>query len=152
MPAGHEAPPKIDPRSLDDYLEIQTKVVFQSGMSWKVIESKWPGITEAFDDFQVGAVASYGSEKLADLGDDARVIRNKRKLAAIVSNAQRMVELDDEHDGFKNYLRSFSDFDALLADIRKQFKFMGPMGVYYWLYVVGEEVPPYEEFSKKMAK
>ena len=152
MPSEQGAPPRIEPKSLDDYLEIQTKAVFQSGMSWKVVESKWPGIREALDDFQVGAVASYGPEKLAALGDDTRVIRNKRKLAAIVDNARRMIELDDEHDGFKNYLRSFGGFYELMDDIRKQFRFMGPMGIYYWMWVVGEDVPPHEEFSAKTKK
>lgn len=152
MPEGQGAPPQIEVKSLDDYLEIQTKAVFQSGMSWKVVESKWPGIREALDEFQAGAIASYGPEKIAALGDDTRVIRNKRKLAAIADNARRMIELDDEYDGFKNYLRSFADFYELMEDVRKQFKFMGPMGIYYWLWVVGEDVPPHEEFSQRTKK
>ncbi len=152
MPAEQGAPPRIEPESLDDYLEIQTKAVFQSGMSWKVVEAKWPGIREALDDFQVGAIASYGPEKIEALGDDTRVIRNKRKLAAIAGNARKMIELEDEYDGFKNYLRSFGDFYELMADVRKQFKFMGPMGIYYWLWVVGEDVPPHEEFSERTKK
>ncbi len=152
MPSEQGAPPRIKPESLSDYLEIQTKAVFQSGMSWKVVESKWPGIREALDDFQVEAIAAYGPEKIEALGDDTRVIRNKRKLAAISGNAQKMIELDEEHDGFRNYLRSFGDFYELMDDIRKQFKFMGPMGIYYWLWVVGEDVPPHEEFTERTRK
>lgn len=148
MPSEQGAPPQIEPESLDDYLEIQTKAVFQSGMSWKVVEAKWATTREALDEFQIGAIASYGPEKIAALGDDTRVIRNKRKLAAIVENARKMIELDDQHDGFKNYLRSFDDFYELMADVRKQFKFMGPVGIYYWLWVVGEDVPPHDEFSE----
>ena len=34
-----------------------------------------------------------------------------------------------------------------MRDFRKQFKFLGDMGVYYWLYVVGEEVPPHDLFE-----
>ena len=152
MPTGEGAPPRITPKSLDDYLEVQTKAVFQSGMSWKVVEAKWTSTREALDDFQVAAIASYGPEKLAELGDDARVIRNKRKLAAITGNARRMIELDEQFNGFQSYLRSFDDFYLLMEDIRKQFKFMGPMGVYYWMWVVGEDVPPYEEFSARTKK
>lgn len=152
MPSEQGAPPRIEPKSLGDYLEVQSKAVFQSGMSWKVVESKWPTIREAFDNFQIGAVASLGPEQIEALGDDTRVIRNKRKIAAIVHNARKMIELEDEHDGFKNYLGSFDDFYDLLADLRKQFKFMGNMGSYYWLWVVGEEVPPHEEFSERTKK
>ena len=39
-----------------------------------------------------------------------------------------------------------------MDDIRKQFKFMGPVGVYYWMWVVGEDIPPHEEFSARMKK
>jgi 3-methyladenine DNA glycosylase Tag len=44
-------PEKIRPGALDDYLEVMSKAVFQSGMSWKVVESKWDTTREAFHDF-----------------------------------------------------------------------------------------------------
>ena len=44
------------------------------------------------------------------------------------------------------------DFDATLQAMRKDFKFMGPTGVYYFLYVVGEPVPPHEEFEATYRK
>lgn len=146
MPAG-EAPPQIVPKNLGDYLEIQTKAVFQSGMSWKVIESKWPTIREAFNDFQIGAVAAMDETAVDALADDKRVIRNRRKLQAITDNARRMIELDDEFGSFQKYLRSHDSFWDLVKDLRKQFKFMGEMGCYYWLYVVGEDVPDHDQFE-----
>ena len=42
------APEQINPQSLGDYLGVMTKAVFQSGISWRVVESKWPGIQEAY--------------------------------------------------------------------------------------------------------
>ena len=41
------------------------------------------------------------------------------------------------------------DFDAALKDVRKQFKFMGDTGTYFWFYVLGEEVPDYSEFCSR---
>ncbi|MGD8751184.1 MAG: DNA-3-methyladenine glycosylase I [Anaerolineales bacterium] len=145
-------PEKIEPISLDDYLEVMSKAVFQSGMSWRVVESKWPETQEAFQDFDVQKVADFTEFELEQLAQDKRVIRNRRKLAAIVNNAQRMIELDQEHASFQNYLRSQGDFDATLAAIRKDFKFMGPTGIYFFLWVVGEEVPPHEEFEATYRK
>jgi DNA-3-methyladenine glycosylase I len=143
---------QIQPKSLDDYLEVMSKAVFQTGMSWKVVEAKWPGIREAFHDFKVSTVAAFDERDIEALTNDSRVIRNYRKLNAIVSNAQKMIALDREHGGFENYLRSHEDFDASLEEIRKDFKFMGPTGVYFFLYVVGEKVPPHEEFEAKYRK
>ena len=42
-PMDHDAPEQIAPHSLNDYLEVMTKAVFQSGLSWKVVSNKWPG-------------------------------------------------------------------------------------------------------------
>lgn len=146
-------PEIIQPKGLGDYLEIMTKAVFQSGISWKVVESKWPGIKEAFKDFDTEVVAGFSEPELDELSQDTRVIRNRRKLSAIVSNAQRMVELDEEHDGFQKYLRSHPDFSSTVQDIRKQFKFMGDTGSYFFLLVVGEEVPPHDEwFASRKSK
>jgi 3-methyladenine DNA glycosylase Tag len=147
------SPEKIQPTSVSDYLEIMTKAVFQSGISWRVVEAKWPGIKEAFKDFDTDVVAGFSEPELDELAQDTRVIRNRRKLSAIVSNAQRMVELEEEHGGFQKYLRSRPDFPSAVQDIRKQFKFMGDTGTYFFLYVVGEEVPPHDEwFAARKSK
>ena len=151
MPTG-SPPEQIKPASLDDYLEVMSKAVFQSGMSWKVVESKWPTTREAFFNFDIQKVANLDDKDIDELTQDIRVIRNYRKLNAIVSNAQRMIALDEEYQGFKNYLRSRDDFDSTLTAIRKDFKFMGPTGIYYFLYVVGEQVPPHEEFEATYRK
>jgi len=145
-------PEKITPRSLSDYLEIMSKAVFQSGMSWKVVENKWEGIRKAFQGFDVQQVANFHEKDLDDLTQDKRVIRNYRKLAAVVSNAQRMLELDQEHGGFKNYLRSRESFDQRLKMISNDFKWLGPFGTYYFLYVVGEDVPEHKEFERRYKK
>ena len=147
------SPEKIQPTSVSDYLEIMTKAVFQSGISWRVVEAKWPGIKEAFKDFDTDVVAGFSEPELDELAQDTRVIRNRRKLSAIVSNAQRMVELEEEHGGFQKYLRSRPDLSSTVQDIRKQFNFMGDTGTYFFLYVVGEEVPPHDEwFAARKSK
>lgn len=151
MPTG-SPPAQIKPSSLDDYLDVMSKAVFQSGISWKVVEAKWSGTREAFYDFDVRKVAALNEKDIDDLSQDTRVIRNYRKLNAIVFNAQKMLSLDEEYVGFQNYLRSQNDFDSTLNMIRKDFKFMGPMGIYYFLYVVGEDVPPHEEFEAAYRK
>jgi DNA-3-methyladenine glycosylase I len=145
-------PEKIQPESLDDYLEVMSKAVFQSGMSWRVVETKWPETREAFHHFDVQKVAAFDERDLEALTQDKRVIRNYRKLSAIVDNARKMIDLENEHGSFQAYLQSHGDFDATLKGIRKDFKFMGPTGIYYFLYVVGEEVPPHEVFEATYRK
>ena len=145
-------PPQITPESLDDYLEVMTKVVFQSGMSWKVIDAKWPGICEAFRNFNIQHVAGLTEEEIEILLGDTRIIRNARKLYAIKYNAQTLLDLEDKHGSFASYLRNHGDFDATLKALRRDFKFLGPSGIFYFLYVVGEEVPPHAEFEAQYRK
>ena len=152
MPDEKNAPKQIKVESLNDYLEVMVKVVFQSGMSWKVVENKMPGIREAFLDFDVVKVADFDERDIETLTQDTRVIRNQRKLNAIVGNARKMLDLEKEHGSFQNYLRSHGDFDAILTAMRSDFKYLGPMGVFYFLHVVGEEVPEHEKFQEKYRK
>ena len=145
-----DAPPQIAPQSLNDYLEVMTKAVFQSGMSWKVVSAKWPGFQAGFHGFDVASVAAMDESAIDTLAADPAIIRNRRKIAATVHNAQRLIELEEEYGGdIRNYLRSHGDFYAVLKDVRKQFKYMGDTGAYYWLYVLGEAVPDYGEFCNR---
>ena len=91
-------------------------------------------------------MASLSPDEIDKLTQDTRVIRNRRKLEAIVSNASRMIELEDEHGSFRAYLRSHKGFEETVKALRKDFKFMGDTGCYYFLHVVGEEVPPHDEW------
>jgi 3-methyladenine DNA glycosylase Tag len=58
-----------------------------------------------------------------------------------------MLELDKEYGGFRKYLRSFSSYEDLVKDLKKQFRYMGDSGIYAFLYIVGEKVPPWEEWN-----
>ena len=68
-----EAPQQIKPTDLGDYLEVMSKSVFQSGMSWKVVENKWPSTRDAFHDFEITTVASLTEKDISDLAQDTRV-------------------------------------------------------------------------------
>src|SRR3972149_2504828 len=121
----HHAPTQITPRTLGDYLEAMSRPVFQTGMSWRVVDKKWPGTREAFKGFDVNKVARMGDPEIDKLVQDTRVTRNRRKIEAIIENANRIVQLEREYGSFRKYLRSHDDFEALVKDLRKQFKFLG---------------------------
>lgn len=146
-------PTQITPTRLGDYLDVMSKAVFQTGISWKVVAAKWAGTQAAFRDFDPEAVSNLTPAEVDDLTGDTRIIRNRRKIEAIMGNAARMLELEAEHGGFGNYLRSKGgDFPALIKDLRRNFKFLGDMGAYYFLYVVGEQVPDHEQFMASIKK
>ncbi len=144
-----EGPRKIVPNSLADYLEVMSKSVFQTGISWKVVEAKWPGIKEAFYGFDPQRISRLTVSEIDRLLENKSIIRNRRKIEAIIGNARRILELDSQYGSFRKYLRSFKSFEELTADLRKQFKFLGEMGAYHFLWVVGEKVPTWEDWSSQ---
>jgi 3-methyladenine DNA glycosylase Tag len=140
-----EGPRQITPTGLADYLDVMSKAVFQSGISWRVVEAKWAGTREAFRGFDPKRLIDLTPDEVDQLAADTRLIRNRRKIEATIQNAQTLLDLDKQHHGFKQYLQSFDNYDALSTDLVKRFKFLGKTGAYFFLHVVGEPVPPHEE-------
>jgi 3-methyladenine DNA glycosylase Tag len=145
-----EPPQQITPTKLADYLEVLTKAVFESGMSWRIVENKWPGFREAFHAFDPGTIAAYTPADIDRLAADTRIIRNQRKIESTIHNAQTMLALEAEFGSFKAYLSAQEDFWVTVKDMRKRFKHVGDFGAYYFLYVVGEPVPEHHEFRAKL--
>lgn len=147
-----QPPEQITPTNLAGYLEVLSKAVFESGMSWKVVEAKWPGFREAFAGFDPETIAGFSPDDIDRLTNDTRIIRNRRKIEATIHNAATILALDREFGSFQNYLRGEGGFDGLVKEMPKRFKHLGAFGVYYFLYVVGEPVPPHEEFREKFGR
>ncbi len=143
-----QAPTQITPTDLADYLGVITRAVFQSGISWRVVEAKWSGFREAFAGFDPTAVAAFDDDDVERLVADQRIIRNRRKIEATVTNAQAMLALEDRPGGFLGWLRGQDDFDATVAALRGEFRYLGDLGAYYFLYVVGEDVPSHDEWAR----
>jgi predicted dinucleotide-binding enzyme/3-methyladenine DNA glycosylase Tag len=118
-------------RGSDDgawWLEEVTRAVFRAGMSWRVVQAKWPGFRTDFHGFDPDAVAAMDGEELAQVESDPNVIRNVRKLQATVANGRAMQELLAEHGGFRAYLSSFAEPTDAADDLAGRFKFLGRSG------------------------
>ncbi len=144
----HQAPERIKPKALADYLDVMSRAVFQSGMSWRVVNAKWAGTREVLGGFDPLVLATWGDVEVERAAQDTRLIRNRRKIAAVVDNARSLLEVADDAKAFCRYLRSQEDFEELVRALRQRFRFLGDMGAYYFLYVVGEVVPDYEAYCR----
>ena len=99
----------------------------QAGLSWLTILKKRDGFREAYDGFSVERVAAYGERDRARLLDDARIIRNRLKVDAAISNARTILELRASHGSFGAWLREHHPLekDAWVKLFRKTFRFTG---------------------------
>ena len=136
------APPRSKPANLAGYLEALSRPVFQAGISRRVIDSKWDAIRDAFAGFDPPTVADYGPEDIKRLLDDPRLVPSKAKIEATIDNAQAVIELDAEHGGFDSYLRSHRNLEQTVADLKRQFRFIGDSGAYHFLWSIDGPTPP----------
>lgn len=84
------------------WLEQMARFIFQTGMSWKVVDGKWPGISEAFHGFDVGYVAGLSEEDIKALTKDERMIKSAPKIKAVIDNAKFIAAVSAENGGFGN--------------------------------------------------
>jgi 3-methyladenine DNA glycosylase Tag len=144
----YEIPPRAVPENDAGYFEKITQAVFQAGFSWQVIRNKWPGFQQAFNQFDVNQVAAFTPVDVERLVEDKGIVRNGRKIEATLTNARICQELIAQYGSFHAYLRSMDGqpYAQREKQLCKQFKFMGPMGAYFFYWSVGEDVPEYHEW------
>ena len=73
---------------------------FQAGLSWKTILHKRENFRKAFAGFDVKKVAKFKEEKIEELMQDAGIIRNRLKIKATITNAQKFLEVQQEFGSF----------------------------------------------------
>ncbi len=66
---------------------------FQSGLSWLTVLRKRPAFREVFCGFEPERVAAFTPDDVEQLLGDARIIRNRAKIEATISNARAVVGL-----------------------------------------------------------
>ncbi|HEX6233643.1 MAG TPA: DNA-3-methyladenine glycosylase I [Jiangellaceae bacterium] len=75
--------------------ERLTLEAFQSGLSWLTILRKRAGFRAAFGGFDPAVVARYDDADAQRLMSDERIVRNRAKIAAAITNARALVRLRD---------------------------------------------------------
>jgi len=125
----------------DRWLSGMAKAVFRAGFNWKVVDNKWPGTEAAFEGFDPHHVAFLSDDELDVLVKDERIIRHWRKLKAIRSNAQYVVDLAAEHGTAASYFANSpsTEYVDLLGDIRKRASFLGGTTGQYFLRELGKD-------------
>jgi 3-methyladenine DNA glycosylase Tag len=104
----------------DRWLAGITRVVFQAGFNWRVVENKWPGFEAAFHGFDPKLNAAMSDDELDAHLKDARIIRNGAKVASVRTNAQFLVDLAKEHGSAAKFFADWPDGDFVgLLDVMK---------------------------------
>jgi DNA-3-methyladenine glycosylase I len=101
--------------------------IMQAGLSWEIVLKRRAGMAEAFVGWDVDRIAAMDEAERARLLADAKIIRNRLKVDAIIHNARVVQTLRTSHHGFAAWLDSHHPRDK--ADwvklFRKTFRFTG---------------------------
>lgn len=116
--------PVRDDRVLFERLALE---INQAGLSWLTVLKKRDAFHRAFDGFVIDRVASYDEADRSRLLTDAGIVRNRKKVDAVIENARRIVALRDEYGSFAGWLdahhpRSKREWVAIF---RRTFVFVG---------------------------
>lgn len=126
---------------------------FQSGLSWLVILGKRDAFRDVFAGFDIDTVARFTAGDVDRLMADARIVRNRAKIEATITNARAAAELDVD---LPDLLWSFApparprpcgpgeipaqtaQSVALARDLRRRgFRFVGPVTAYALMQATG---------------
>ena len=140
-------------RTDDQYLyEMLTLESFQAGLSWECVLNKREAFREAFDSFDIDKIINYGDTKIAELQENPKIIRNKRKITATISNSQIFKKIIKEYGSFYSYLCTFTNgeifcevglthsplSDRISDDLTSRgMKFCGTVIIYSYLQATG---------------
>jgi 3-methyladenine DNA glycosylase Tag len=141
----------VDP-TLDDHLEIITRAIFQAGLSWAMIDSRWERFRAAFEGFRIDRVAAYGDFEIDRLMATDGIVHSAKKIAGTAANARTLLALQREHGSISAYVERFSTYRDLFADARERFAFLGDLSCYYWLFRTGNPVPLFEDWIATQPK
>ncbi len=147
--------PVRDDRTMFEFLILEGA---QAGLSWDTILRKREHYRVVFDNFYAAKVALYDETKTAELLQDAGIIRNRLKIAAAITNAQKFLAVQIEFGSFSEYVWRFvggqtmvnswqemsevparaPESDALSKDLqRRGFKFVGSTIMYAFMQSTG---------------
>lgn len=128
---------------------------FQVGLSWATVLRKRENFREAFHNFEVDTVASFGEDKVEELLQNAGIIRQRAKINAAINNARATQALREE-GGLPHLVWSFKpevtprpqsmsevatvseESKALAKALKKKgFSFVGPTTIYALMEAIG---------------
>ena len=136
------------PPNDEAYFENMTRVIFLAGLSWKMINKKWPNFRKAFKNFSIDKVSQFGNADIERLRNDPGIVRNRAKIVATIGNARQFHNIRKEFGSFQRFIDSLdkSDNYALVTkELGKRFSRVGPSSARIFLYSVGEKIEHSEE-------
>lgn len=84
--------------------EILALLMFQAGLSWRTVLRKRPALRQAFAQFEPARVSQMQAIDVERLLRDPKLIRNRRKIEAVIHNAQVVQHVQTQFGSFDQFV------------------------------------------------
>ena len=102
--------PNFDDKYLFEMLILES---FQAGLSWECVLNKRDDFRRAYDNFDIDKICNYDDTKIQELLNNDKIIRNKLKIKASITNSKIFKSIQNEYGSFYNYLKTFMNQDVI---------------------------------------
>ena len=111
----------------DRFLAEATRIIFQAGFNWDVIDNKWPNFETSFNGFDVHYWAMMMDEEMGRLMQDKSIVRNAMRLASVGKNALYFKDIITEHGSVGEFFASW-DPDQYFENVVAMRKWTNRLG------------------------
>ncbi len=105
--------PLHDDRGQFEFLMME---VMQCGLNWNMMMQKREIFRSCFDNFEFDRIAEYTEADIERIMNTAGMIRSRRKIEAVISNARCFQRVREEFGTFSKYLWAYSGGKTILYD------------------------------------
>lgn len=109
--------PVLDDKKHFEFIILES---FQAGLSWKTILHRRKGFKRAFANFDYKKVAKFTQKDVERLMKDDGIIRNRSKIACMITNAQAFMKIQKEFGSFNKYVWQFVNNKPVVGRLRNQ--------------------------------
>lgn len=125
---------EIAAQSDDRWLAEATRMIFQAGFNWDVVDRKWQNFETAFNGFDVHYWAMMADEEIGRLMQDKSIIRNAMRLKSIGANALYFRDIVAEHGSAGAFFAAWDPdayFENLTAMRKRTSRLGGTSGMIF---------------------
>jgi DNA-3-methyladenine glycosylase I len=140
------------------HFEFITLEGAQAGLSWSTILKRREGYRRLFEGFDPEIVAQFSDQKVNTLASNPAIVRHRKKVESVVSNAKAFLKIQEEFGSFDSFIwesvggkpivhhyEKMEDVpaktvlsDNIARDLKKRgFSFVGSTIIYAYLQACG---------------
>ncbi len=129
----------INPKKDKLFFEALVLEINQTGLSWDLVLKRRNNIKLAFENYNLNKISNFNKKNINDLLSNNKIIRNKKKIIAIIYNSKIFIEIIKDNGSFKKWMdkNKNKSLDQWIKLFKKKFKFTGPSVTKEFLIATG---------------